>query len=246
MKILLLSLVFISTLLSNIILEPKEIILTTVNQNIATISVGNLKVGQSGIIVHNTKNSSLIIANAIVQSSSKKESTLILSESDILIQSALPTSNQKAKTGDIFVLNHMYHSSLLIVPNHEASKKIKELYPNQKFLNPDIFAAHLKITSLPVPTFRDIQSFCKSYNIGTIFIVVNNQLYVIDTNSLHTLYTTKLSISDETTQSPFFTKITDIKTNLLDLGADKIKDYNDFYLELINNPNATKTSILPW
>jgi hypothetical protein len=238
--------VFISTLLSKTILEQKEIILTTVNKNFATIAIGNLKVGQSGIIIHNTQNSSLIIANAIVQSTSLNKSTLILSESDILLQSALPTSNQKAKIGDIFVLNHMYHSSLLIVPNYEASKKIKELYPNQKFLNPDIFAAHLKITSLPVPTFRDIQKFCKSYNIGTIFIVVNNQLYIIDTNSLYTLQTTKLDIADKTMQSPFFTKITDIKTNILDFGADKIKDYNDFYLGLINNPNAIKTSIFPW
>jgi hypothetical protein len=140
----------------------------------------------------------------------------------------------------------MYNSSLLIVPNYEASQKIKELYPNQKFLNPDIFAAHLKITSLPVPTFRDIQSFCKSYNIGTIFIVVNNQLHIIDTNSLQTLNKTKLAIKDDTTQSPFFTKITDIKTDIFDFGADKITNYNDFYLELINNPNAMKTSILPW
>jgi hypothetical protein len=231
-KILLLSLLPLTTLLS-FNLETKEIILDTIHKNTATINNGNLIVGQSGIIIHKTQYNSIIIANAIVKSSSNKSSVLTLSKANDLIQDAIPTSNLKAKKGDIFILNHMYNSSLLIVPNYEALQKTKKLYPNQNFLNSDIFAAHLKTIASPTPTIKEIQKFCKSYDIGNIFIVVNNKLHIIDINSLKLIDKTDFYITNKKTQSPFFTKITNITTNFWNFKNNKIMDYHKYYTNIL-------------
>jgi hypothetical protein len=210
--------------------DTKEFVLNNVNKNIATINVGNLSVGQSGVIIHKYKShKSFIIANATVQLTTNDKSTLLLSKSNSLVQDALPTSNLKPQVGDIFVLNHMYSSSLLIVPNYETLQEIQNLYPKQNFLNPDIFAAHLKLNQIPTPTKKDIQEFCKSYDIGTIFVSINNQLFILDVNSLKTLDKIKLNTSTKKTQSPFFTKIKDIKNGLFNFKDGVIKDYNKYY-----------------
>ncbi len=235
--------------------------ISNVNNNKATINIGNLIVGQSGIILHtyNDENT-VILATAIVLETSTNNSTLLLSNSSLLSQDALPTTSLKVKDGDTFILNHLYNSSLLIVPNYETSQSIKSIYSDQNFVNPDLFAAYLKISNKPVPKKKDFQDFCKVQDIGTIYIAVENYFYIIDVNSFKILKKTRLRVSDTTTQAPFFTKVEDIKKSFWTFwnsDAKKIEDYNAFYLALINN--TTKQSelgkqsflskirnILPW
>ncbi len=213
--------------------------ISNVSKNQATINIGNLIVGQSGIILHPYSNkNTVILATAIVKKTSNNSSTLVLSNNTLLAQDALPTTSLKARNGDIFILNHLYNSSLLIVPNYETSQSIKNIYSGQNFVNPDLFAAFLKISNKPVPKQKDFQEFCKSQDIGTIYIAVENNFYIIDVNSFKILKKTRLRISDTTTQTPFFTKVEDIKKSFWSFwnsDAKKIEDYNSFYLALINN-----------
>ena len=214
--------------------DIKKIKLQSINGDLATINVGKLIVGQSGVIVRKINNKTIIIAKAIVKSSSVNASTLLISKSNILTQNAIPTLKLKPQINDIFILNHIYNSSLLIVPNFEALQKIKKLYPKQHFLDPDIFAAYLKMQNLPSPTLKDMQRFCKDYDIGTIFILAQHYLYILDVESLQLIKKAKLYINSAKTQSPFFTKITDIKESLWDFNNEEIKDYNHYYTSIIN------------
>ncbi len=227
-------------------ISTREVILNDVTQNSATINIGNLKIGQSGIIVHkyNDKHS-LIISSAVVKSSTTTNSTLMLYTPSVLTQNAIPTSKLQPKDGDIFVLNHMYNSSLLIVPNHETMQEVKILYPTQNFLNPDIFAAHLKINSLPLPQSKDVKEFCVANDIGTIFIVANNKLHILDTHSFKVLNETKLSVYDTKNQTPFFTKVTDIKKEFWQFGESEIHNYDNYYVALINNQTLIQNIASP-
>jgi hypothetical protein len=66
---------------SNFSLKIKEIKIENVTQDSATIKMGNLKIGQSGVIIHKVNNKSLIISNAVVTSSLANSSKLSLSKS---------------------------------------------------------------------------------------------------------------------------------------------------------------------
>ena len=154
-------------------LKQKELTIYDLSNNQAKIDIGNLKVGQSGVIIHKYgKSESMIIALATVSSSNNSFSQIEIKKQSIIKQNAIPTSRTQPSNGDIFVLNHLYNASLLIVPNYEAKKIIQKNYPKQRFLNEDFFAAHLKLISTPIPTKDDIRDFCTSQNIGTIFMVV--------------------------------------------------------------------------
>jgi len=213
--------------------NTKEFTITNTTKTTVTIDVANLIIGQSGIIVNNSNKTSLIVANAVVVATTNKNTTLKILASNNLKQDAIPTSTLKPKNGDILVLNHMYNSSLLITPNYETSQEILELYPKQNFLNPDIFASHLKISHTPIPTIKEMKNFCLSYDIGTIFISVDNKLYILDVNSLNILHNTTLTSTNKETQSPFFTKVMDIEKEFWDFGDDKIKDYNKYYTKIL-------------
>ena len=224
--------------------KMQKFTVSNVNKNIATVNKGNLKVGQSGIVIHKySDGKSIIVANATVLNSSQSSSKLILEDDKFLTQNAIPTSNVKVSSGDIFILNHLYSSSLLIVPNHETSQLIKKVYPKQNFMNPDIFASHLKVTNTPIPTKEFIQDFCKTKDLGTIFIAVQDRFYILDVNSFKVLDTINISVKDTSVQQPFFTKVVNIEKNFWDFGDSKIADYNSFYSSLVNNTEYVPTEI---
>jgi hypothetical protein len=216
-------------------LSQKKIQLTNVTKKQAILNYGNLKIGQSGIIIHNYGNNTLIVGEAIVISSGQNNSTLKIISSDVLKQNTIPTSRRKPENGDIFILNHMYNSSLIIVPNFETYQEVKALYPKQNFINPDIFAAYLKIKSTPVPKPKDLYKFCKDNDLGTIFISVNNELYILDTNSFKILNKTLLLTTNHDIQTPFFTKVSGIKQHFWSFGDKRIYNYNNYYLAVVNN-----------
>ena len=213
----------------------KEFTLNNINKNTAIINQENLKIGQSGIIIHKYSNkSSIVVATASVISSSKKSSKILIEKHNFLTQNAIPTTKLKPSNGDTFILNHLYSSSLLIAPNYETVQAIKAIYPKQNFFNPDIFASHLKITNKPIPTKGLLQNFCKEKDIGTIFIAVKNQFYILDVNSFKVLDTIKISVNDRKIQKPFYTKVLNIEKNFWDFGDSEVTDYNSFYTSLID------------
>jgi len=215
-------------------------------QNTAKINLAYLKVGQSGAIVKKVGDKYLIVSSATVIDSNKNGSTIKFIDIDLLKQEALPTSTLTPSNGDTFVLNHLYNTSLLIVPNTKAKKMIIENYNKQNFLSEDFFASYLKLTNTPIPLKKDIQDFCQKQQIGTVYIVVRNNLYILDALSFTIIDTIDIAVNDGRTQMPFYTKIEEIEEGIFggDFGlgtvielASKINLYDPDY-----NPNENKTN----
>jgi hypothetical protein len=225
MKIILLVFINISFLFSIEIFD--------VTDKTAKINISNLNVGHSGIIIKEIDNNSIIITQAIVSKSNNENSTLEFIKKEILPQNAIPTSNIRPNNGDKFILNHLYKTSLLIVPNTDAKNKLLQLYPNQNFLNEDFFAAHLKVIDTPAPTKEVISKFTQSQQIGSIFVVIKDKLYILDSITFKIVTTVPLSYKDTSTNIPFLTKIKDIKESLWSFGNNSIKDYNKYYSKLL-------------
>ena len=111
--------------------RPFAIKILNVTDEGATINVGNLRVGQSGIVQHFYENNrTLIVANAYVTSSNPTASTLKFLPFTDLKQNALPTSNRKPETGDVIIMNYMYDASLIIAPSQDAFSATREKYKN--------------------------------------------------------------------------------------------------------------------
>lgn len=220
-------------------IKPIGINLSEVKNNKANIDVGNLLVGTTGIVVHLYNNEKKqIIANAKVISSDENNSNIEFFEFNDLEQKALPKSKREVQVGDILVLNYMYPSSLLIAPTQETFQTVRDGFKYNNFLHSDLFAAKLKIDNQPYPTKKDIQNFAIKQNLGTIFIVVNQRVYILDTKTFQIL--TSYSIEYDTSNSnlPFYTRVEDIKESSFNFKFDLFSNknnltYKNYYKKLL-------------
>lgn len=205
--------------------KNKELKIYNTTLTTANIDMGNLIVGQSGMILNTDNPSDILISYATVTSTDESKSTITFSDKEILKQDGLPTSTLKPKDGDIFILNHLYNTSLLITPNAKASRMVKKIFSKQNFLSEDFFAAFLKLESQPVPSKKIIKDFCAKHEIGTLFIVIKNGVFIVDTTSFSVLKSFKLPINDSTTTTPFYTNISEIEPGIF---ANLKKSFNNF------------------
>ena len=190
--------------------KPIGVKITDFENNQTTINVGNLIVGQSGVVIHIYDNDKrLIVANAQVIESNASTSLIKFSEFNDLKQDAIPTSNRSVEKNDILVLNYLYTASLLIAPNLDTFQTVRSNFKYNNFLHSDIFATKLKQDNMPYLTKKYIQKYAISQNLGTIFIVANQNIYVLDTKTLKVLTSYKMSYDTSKTEMPFYTRVTD-------------------------------------
>ena len=233
MKIIFFTFLTMSYMFATINLAMQKTKIFDVDKTTATINIANLTTGQSGVILKKTSNNTIIIKHATIINSDNNQSTLTFTNTKILEQSAIPTSSLVPSNGDIFVLNHLYNTSLLLVPNTKAKKIVQKLYPEQNFLNEDFFAAHLKLLNNPVPQKEDIVNFSQNQQIGTLFIVIENDLFILDASTFTVIDTITIKNDDTTQNVPFLSKITQIERGFWDFGPDKIDNYNRYYSQLL-------------
>jgi len=189
--------------------------LSNVTNNTATIAIGNLKIGQSGIIQHKYEDgNSIIISSAYVQSSTSNSSVIKFIPFFDLKQNAIPTSNRVVENNDIFILNYMYNQSLLITPNIDTFRTVRGKFQDNNFVHSDIFGAYLKSEYRPLPTQKIIQEFALSQNLGTIFLVIKSDLYILDSRTFTVLNKQKIANISSKTQIPFYTRIENIESNI--------------------------------
>ena len=231
---ILLSLLFVFISVNAINLKEHKYTIENVEKNKALIHKGSLIVGQSGIVVHNFSNDkSIILSKATVISTNKENSIIKFINSDILKQDSLVTTTLKPQNGDDFILNNLYKVSLLIAPNYDAYKGMIYGLSNN-FIDSELFAGYLKINNTPVPKQKDFQDFMNKNNIGTLYIILKNKLYIIDALSFKTLISIDIKLKNTNTTTPFYTNIKEIKTSMFDWTSDeKIKDYNTYYSKLL-------------
>ena len=197
-------------------LKQSAITINNVIDDMATINVGNLKIGQSGIVNHTYNDGKkLIVASAFVIESNKNRSKIKFLPFLDLQQNALPTSNRKASNGDEFILNYLYNFSLLITPNNDSFRLVRNKFKESTFLHSDLFGSFLKYIHKPLPTKEMIQDFALSQNMGTIFMVIESNVYILDSRTFAILDKKILSPFSTTAQMPFYTRVEKIETNLL-------------------------------
>ena len=215
--------------------------LVDIKDNKTTINVGNLIVGQSGVVIHIYDNDKrLIVANAEVIESNENTSIIKFSKFDDLKQDAIPTSNRTAKKDDILVLNYLYTASLLIAPDLETFQTVRSNFKFNNFIHSDIFATKLKIDNMPFLTKEYIQEYAINQNLGTIFIVVNQKVYVLDTKTLKILTSYEVAYDKSKAEMPFYTRVTDIEPAVLDFdlsfdifSSKKSLTYDEYYKKLL-------------
>ncbi len=233
MKIILLISITFNLLFATINLQMQTAKIFDLTEKTAKINISNLIVGQSGVVLKEIDGNTIILSRAFVQQSNETGSIIEFIDKKILFQDAIVTSLLKPSNNDKFVLNHLYNTSLLIVANQEAKKSVQKLYPKQNFLNEDFFALDLKLNNTPIPTQEIITEFAQAQQIGTIFIVVQNNLFIVDSLTFKVIHTSQIKNEETETMVPFLTKINDIKSTIFSFNANQIKDYNLYYLKLL-------------
>lgn len=228
-----------STSNSSFSVKPIGVKLGTIQNNQSTINVGNLKIGQSGIVVHIFGNDKkMIVSNAKVVSSNSSNSIVEFFDFDDLKQEAIPTSNRKAEAGDVLVLNYMYNSSLLIAPNQSSFQSARDSFKTNNFIHSDIFAAKLKVNNNPYPTKEDIQQFAIEQNLGTIFLVLDKKIFVIDTKTFTVLQKYTFNYETNEMQMPFYTRVEEIESSIFNftipfIGEQRSDDYEVYYKRIL-------------
>lgn len=216
-------------------LKQQTTTLQNVSSDTGVINIGNLTIGQTGVIIHNFDESkSIIIADFEVVSTSPQNSKVKFEYKNFENKVAIPTPNITVKNGDTAILNHMYNTSILIAPNYESFSLVQKNFLSQNFLHSDIFGAYLKSIGQPVPSKEEFREFCNINNIGTIFFVIDSRVYVVDSKTFVVLeeYKVKKETSEEN-MTPFYTNIEDIKLGILNFGASSIENYTNYYSKLI-------------
>lgn len=227
---------------NNFSVKPMGTKIENIDDNKSTINIGNLIIGQTGIIVHIYDNDKrLIVSNAKVISSNNNSSVVEFFNFDDLKQEALPTTKRAVEKGDVLVLNYMYNSSLLITPTQDTFQTVRNNFKLNNFIHSDIFAAKLKINNQPFPTKEDFQEFAIEQNLGTIFFVLNNKVYILDTKTFTILDSYALSYDNNESKMPFYTRVEEIEGSILDFSFSdflffkdkKVLSYDEYYQEIL-------------
>lgn len=221
-------------------IKPIGAKVTNINNNKSNIDIGNLIVGQSGIVVHIYDNDKrLIVSNAKIISSNENSSVVEFFPFNDLTQDAIPTSNRSVTENDILILNYMYNSSLLIAPTLDSFQAVRENFKLNNFMHSDIFAAKLKVENKPYPTKEDIQKFAIEQNLGTIFFVLDNKVYVLDTKTFTILESYAFAYESAEKQMPFYTRVEDIEESIFNssffdfFSEDKKSNYDEYYKRIL-------------
>lgn len=220
--------------------KPMGLRLGNIENNKSVVPMGNLIVGQTGIVVHIFDNDKrLIVSNAKVISSDSNSSVVEFFHFNDLKQDAIPTSNRVVNTNDILILNYMYNSSLLIAPTLDAFQNVRGNFKLNNFIHSDIFAAKLKVDHKPYPTKEDIQNFAIEQNLGTIFMVIENKVFIIDTKIFAILESYAINYENAEATMPFYTRVEEIEDSIFNLSffdffsGDKNLSYNDYYKRIL-------------
>jgi hypothetical protein len=224
-------------------IQTQKLVVSGSDDKFCDVYADNLKIGQSGIVLHHYSNENyVIIAQVEVVQSSENKAKLAIHYDDIIKQDALPSMKRKVQNGDIVILNHLYTNILIIAPNFEAFKQSSKNFEKGNVLHPDILGAYLKITNKPNPTQKDFQDFSKLQNIGIYGFVFNKKLHIVDAISFKILETINLEYDQKETAEPFYTNIEDIKSMIYDFKSSKITNYDEYYAKIINKKEENVSS----
>lgn len=208
----------------------------SVQGNEVTFEAGNLKVGESGVIVTKSKEYEIIIAKADIINIQDKNATAKFSAFEAISQKYLPTPSAMPKVGDNVIFRSFYNRAIAIAPNQESYQHIVRSNPQVQFMHIDLFAAFMKQKNLNDPNPKVFREFCPCYSIGLLFIMDSTSIKVLDCQSFVLLENQSLPAQNDINQttSPFFSRITSSDKRLGGrFKSNKSKEYFVFYDELL-------------
>lgn len=224
--------------------ESKEVI--TFNTSL------EVQQGVSGYIVHHIdSNHQVIIATIIVDSYNKEldNATAEVKKFNFLEQDALPKTTYSTQVGDEVVVATEYSRALLIAPSESLYYHLTRAINNLEWIHPDKFAVFLSYRGHPSPQKKDFQDFCEAASVGLVYIYAKNNLYTLDCRSFIPLQVTPAIFSNENEQTPFYSRVEKIDKSwwgltLFDSGNEDIKNYDEYYLQLMKVKDKNSTNQL--
>jgi len=241
MKHIILSIMFVSQIFATIVTTS----IKNVDElsNSATIEIDKIDVGMSGFIIHEIdSNHEIILKNVIVTSYDNKTkiASLEMSDFDGLINNALPSGKWSVVVGDKVVLAFGYSRALLIAPNENIYYSITKAVKVQ-WIHPDIFTTVLSLNGHLAPIKDDFLVMGRDVSIGLVYFFIKEKLYTVDIQSFKILSVSQAPIKQESSMTPFYTRIEDMSNNWWNFGdgTSEVEDYNLYYYSLLlkYNPN---------
>ncbi len=215
-------------------LEPYQTKITSLVGNEAVVpNSPTVVVGSSGIVIHNfDEEHRTIIAKAVVTKKDGSNMYLKLYFYKDLNMDALPSYKIVPKVGDTVIFNYLYKRVLPIVPNENAFKKFKTMFPNIDIVHPDLFAYELAKEGDAAPKLSDFRSECNADDFGLLFFALKDNGYFVDCTSFKVIAKTPFVVEGKK-QTPFYTRIKNIKSRFFGFGSDEIKNFDSYYMKLL-------------
>jgi len=213
--------------------------IVSVNQkdNTVVIEIDKIDSGMSGFVVHHiSKEHSVVVNNAIVESVDKNNSraTLKLLAFHMLDNDSLPKGKYTAEVGDTVELAFAYNRALLIAPNEEVYHRITQSVQTQ-WIHPDLFATILSYTGHPSPLKGDFFKMSEATSTGLLFIYLDKHVYTLDMKSFKILNISNAPLEVSKRKTPFYTRVEKIDSSWWDWGAGtkEMKSYVPYYYQLL-------------
>lgn len=191
--------------------------------------------GSSGVVVHKfSQDNEMIVSKFSVVDKNDTNARIKFEPFLDLAQNALPSVEIKAQSGDIVKLNYLYKRALIVAPNRnlfdEMVAKFSEIY----FIHPDILAAYLDRNFQPNPSKADFKAVCEANSAGIILFVLNGESAFVDCSNFNVI--AKFSSTNVSNfDLPFYTQVKNIQTSFWNFGSKYIKNYDEYYRNLLKN-----------
>jgi hypothetical protein len=235
--------IWVMTLISFGVLNASSITtpLLEIQGKQAAIVAENLRAGMSGFIIRVfDATHSTIIANARVEKVNPANNRAILHLGNYtgLHQNALPNGSWAPKTSDIAVLAYDYERALIIAPNDDTYDAIAKSITGVEWIHPDNYATFLSYEGHQTPLVEDFNLYCTANSIGLLYIQSADHLFTLDCKSFNVLQTTPFAKVSTKEQTPFYSRIPNIRGAWWGEGSSALDSYEPYYLEKIALKNA--------
>ncbi len=192
-----------------------------------------IKVHSSGIVMHNFNESKSIIARASVISKENGRAKLEFSVFSSLEQAALPLPDTLPEIGDEVILNFLYDRAAVIAPDKQTYDDIISSYPQIYFTHIDILGAQMIRNAQVAPKRSDLRKFCADNALGILIFALEDRAKFVDCQDFTTLYEIAIA-KPSSVQVPFYSRISDYRSDFFDFNAAEIGNFYRYYEALID------------
>ena len=222
--------------------------ITAVNPSNQTIEFESkdLKVGETGWIYANVTDYGGILSLAEIVKINQNKAIAKIKQYDALKQIYLPNPTLKPKIGDKVIFRKLNKHAFLIAPTLELYDQIKTSHQEVEFLSSDLLLGYLYAYGGYDPTKEFLRSACNIYAAGLIYVVAQNELAILDCQSIKILSSEKLDTSSAKEPIiPFYSRIEPVKTGtLFSIFANKKSKYYFSYFTSLVHPEISYQVLL--